>query len=56
MTPAEPRRANSTVRTSASTFRRRSANESSARSPKPLRRWSVAELVARGAARRPMTA
>jgi hypothetical protein len=56
MTPGEPKPANFTVRSSASPFRHPSAKESSARSPKPLRRWSVAELVARAAVRRPMTA
>jgi hypothetical protein len=56
MTPREPKRANFTVRSSATPFRHPSAKDPSARSPKPLRRWSVAELVARAAVRRPMTA
>ncbi len=56
MTPAEPKRGNLTVRSSEASLRGRSAEEPSATSPKPLRRWSVAELVARAAVRRPITA
>jgi hypothetical protein len=55
MTPAAPKLPNSTVHPSPSSSRE-DAKQSSARSPKPLRRWSVAELIARAAVRRSMTA
>lgn len=55
MTSAEPKPPDFTAHPSASSSPG-NAEESSARWPKPLRRWSVAELVARAAVRRPMTA
>jgi hypothetical protein len=54
MTPAAPKLPNVTVQESASSPCA-DAKESSAKRPKPLRRWSVAELIAGAAVRRPMT-
>jgi hypothetical protein len=54
MTPAAPKVPTVTVQASASSPCE-DAKESSARRPKPLRRWSVAELLAGAAVRRPMT-
>jgi hypothetical protein len=52
MTPA-PKLPNVTVQASASSSCE-DAKESQARRPKPLRRWSVAELIAGAAVRRSM--
>lgn len=56
MTSTETKPPNFATASSASPSRGPNAKQSPARWPKPLRRWSVAELVARAAVRRPMTA
>jgi len=56
MTPAETKPRNFATSSAASSPGGPTAKQPPARWPKPLRRWSVAELVARAAVRRPMTA
>jgi hypothetical protein len=56
MTRAQPTQPNFAAPPSTPSSRGLNGRGSSARSPKPLRRWSVAELVARAAVRRPRTA
>ena len=55
MTPVETKPPDFATSSSGSSSRGPNAKQPPARWPKPLRRWSVAELVARAAVRRPMT-